>query len=141
MFPSKCILLCVIFLFVACATKNNKHVTKMETHNKTPDEKGETENSVILSAPIVEKQRVIKNEAQAETDFFLERSVQDYFIKFCESAVSREMLENYLKKQRSTLKILHAEIEYREGEWDNCQSGEKVASRTGAYIVIHRIID
>lgn len=109
--------------------------------NKKADEQGATEKSYIISAPIVEKQRVIKNEPQSETDYFLERSIQDYFIKFCESNVSRADLENYLKRQKASFKILHAEIEYREGEWDSCTEQVKEASRMGAYIIINRLIE
>lgn len=136
----------MLALLLSCGTKKEQlpkteTAPPMETKNKTPAEKGSTENSFIVSGPVLEKVRLIKSEIQGETDFFLQRSVQDYFIKFCESQVSRSELEAYLNKQKTSLKTLHAEIEYREGEWDSCDENEKVASRTGKYIVLLQLLD
>ncbi|MDC1186222.1 hypothetical protein N8079_00175 [Crocinitomicaceae bacterium] len=73
---------------------------------------------------------------------YIERSVQEYFIKFYESKVTRKEVEKALSTQTSFIKTLEIEIDYKDGEWDNCQENkeENVASRTGQYVIIHKII-
>lgn len=130
------VLLLISFSFlIACGT--NETVIR----NKTPDEKNEEKGTFIITVPIVEKPMVIKGEVQETTDLYIQRSVQDYFIKFCESMVTRKEVEKALAKQNSFIKTLEIEIEYKEGEWDNCQEIKevKVASRTGKYVIIHKI--
>ena len=82
-------LLVSFFVLFACGT--NETVVR----NKTPDKKNEEKGTYIISVPIVEKPMVIKGEIQEITDLYIERSVQDYFIKFCESKVTREELERH----------------------------------------------
>jgi hypothetical protein len=134
-------LIVLAILFIGCGTRNKMQSGESEPGNKVPDPKGSTENSFVVSGPVAEKKRVIKGEVQEETDYFLERSVQDYFIKFCESKVTRAEFESYLKKQKSTIKTIKADIEYREGEWDSCDEPGKAASRTGAYVIILSLIE
>lgn len=73
---------------------------------------------------------------------YIERSVQEYFIKFYESKVTRKEVEKALSTQTSFIKTLEIEIDYKDDEWDNCQENkeENVASRTGQYVIIHKII-
>lgn len=59
----------------------------------------EKKGTHIISVPIIEKPMVIKGEVQEMTDLYIERSVQDYFIKFCESKVTRKEVENALSAQ------------------------------------------
>ena len=54
----------------------------MTTSNKAPNLKSEN-NTEIISAPIVYKSFVKKNgEETTEKEMYLQRSIQDYFIKF-----------------------------------------------------------
>ena len=123
-------------ILIACGT--NETVVR----NKTPDKKNEEKGTYMISVPIVEKPIFIKGEVQERTDLYIERSIQDYFIKFCESKVTRKEVEKALSTQTSFIKTLEIEIDYKEGEWDNCQENkeEKVVSRTGQYVIIHKII-
>ncbi len=108
---------------------------------KKPDTKGSTEESKIISSPVVYKNRIIKGEVQETGDYYIQRSIQDYFIKFCESKVSIDELEKYLTDQESMIKVVKAEVEFHNGEWDSCDEEAKVASRTGEYVVLLRLID
>jgi hypothetical protein len=114
---------------------------KIENVKSSEEAKNMIGKSYFITARIAEKTRIIKGETQAKSNFFLERSIQDYFIKFCESNVSRAELESYMENQRASIKILHAEVEYREGEWDRCEEMGKVATRKGAYIIILRLLE
>ena len=146
MFESKLSIFFAFTLFLSCGTTKEQAKTTetpppMETHNKTPDPKGITEGSQIISSEVVWKKRVIKGEVQEEGDYYLVRSVQDYFIKFCEGEVTKEQLEEYMKKQKGMIQVLKAEVQFLDGEWDSCEEGEISASRTGPYVVLRRLIE
>ena len=99
------------------------------------------EGTFIISAPVVEKTFINKRgKIQKFTDYYVQRSIQDYFIKFCESGITRKELEKALARQKDSLiKTLTMEVEIKKGFWDSC-GPELVQSRTGAYMIIHRII-
>ena len=108
--------------------------------NKTED-LSTGEGKYIISAPIIEKSFVQKNGNNTEFfEYYVQRSVQDYFIKFCEGKVTVAELEKHLKKQKGDLKSLTLEIEIKDGLWDSCDENNMVQSRTGEYIIIHRIV-
>ena len=135
------LILVTLIGFMSCGTKEVV-MTKKTPHNKTPDNRNVDKQTYIISVPVVEKKRIWKGELTDETNLYIQRSIADYFIKFCESNVSREEVEKALAVQKSMIKTLRIEIEYLDGEWDNCQDNkeEKVASRTGEYVIIHKIM-
>ena len=102
----------------------------------------EETNTEIITVPVVMKKFVKKNSKITDYDeYYLERSIQDYFIKFCESKVTQKELEVALKKVRSPIKTLTLKVEFKEGFWDSCEEGVMVQSRTGGYVIIHQIIE
>lgn len=131
----------IIFLFLgflvyACASTQD--VTPV--NNKTADV-ATKDGKHIISAPIVSKNFVMKNgKATEHSEYYIQRSIQDYFIKFCEGNVTVTELEKHLKKQTGELKSLTLEIEIKDGMWDSCDNENLVQSRTGPYIVIYRIV-
>jgi len=101
-----------------------------------------TDGKIIISAPIVSKPFVKKNgEPTDRTELYIRRSIQDYFIKFCESEVTREALEDHLSSINGFVKAVSLEVEFRKGEWDVCDENLAQQSRIGEYIVIHRIVN
>jgi hypothetical protein len=69
-------------------------------------------------------------------ELYLRCSVQDYFIKICESKVTAEQLKKHLN---SGIKV---EMELKSGNWDICEySMEHQQSRIGEYVIITKIID
>lgn len=101
---------------------------------KTPEKQTDTEQ--IITAPIIEKQVYNKAGKKMDfTDYFLRQSVQDYFIKFCESKVTRKELEGALAEINSPIKTLTLKVEFREGEWDSCDDFP-VQSRIGRYVIL-----
>lgn len=69
-------------------------------------------------------------------ELYLRCSVQDYFIKICESKVTTEQLKKHIN---SGIKV---EMEIINGSWDICEyTLEPQQSRIGAYVVITKIID
>ncbi|MEM7373305.1 MAG: hypothetical protein AAF587_32065 [Bacteroidota bacterium] len=108
--------------------------------NKTPDQKT-GDQTYVISAPIVEKRFVKKNgQAIDRKELYIQRSIQDYFIKFCESAVSREELEQELAKIDGLIKTLTVEVEFRDGAWDICDEQDQQQSRMGKYVIVHKIV-
>lgn len=107
--------------------------------------KAQNKNKMITSGLIVEKEFVNKiGKSAGFKEMYFRLSVQDYFIKFCESKVSKEELKEYLEKH-STQSILGdksitLEVEVVEGAWDICDYSERVQSRIGKYVIIHRIV-
>jgi hypothetical protein len=126
----------LIYLFILFFSSA---MTQEHSGNKIPDEKTERGTSII-SAELVQLQFEAKNGKITDyTEWYVRRSVQDYFIKFCESGITRKELEKTLERQNSAIKSLTMEVEFKEGMWDKC-SDELVQSRTGPYIIIHKIL-
>ena len=95
----------------------------------------------IIKAPIVFKNFVKKNgQVTDKKEIYIQRSIQDYFVKFCESKINREELENTLAGIHGEIKAVTLEVEFLDGYWDICDENFSQQSRMGKYIVIHRII-
>ncbi len=93
------------------------------------------EPSEYTRCQVVEKPFVNKiGEPSEVKELYLRCSVADYYIKFCESTVSRKDLEPYLNKG------IQVKMEIREGSWDICpEDSEFAQSRIGQYVVIKEI--
>lgn len=89
----------------------------------------------FVNCQLIEKE--FSNQAGHKTqqmEWYLRCSIQDYFIKLCESAIEERDLEPYLNKGISV------KMEIREGEWDSCSKEDLLSqSRIGTYVIIKRI--
>ncbi len=133
----KTLLFSILCLCTIACTAQTKQPMK---RNKTADTSS-GDNKVIFSAPLVLKTFVKKNGERTDLkEWYIQRSIQDYFVKFCESEVSREELETYLSDPSNPLKVAKLEVEFRKGNWDICDDNELMQSRVGEYAIIHRII-
>lgn len=124
------------------AAMENKKNGGSEIRNKTGDVSS-GEGKYIIVAPIVKKAFVNKaGKATGGEELFIRRSVQDYFIKFCEGHVTRADLEKALiVKEGVEYPNVKLEIEIKEGNWDICEGDPLHSqSRIGEYMVIHRIL-
>jgi hypothetical protein len=131
LYPLMCISLCLISFSSQCQTKVT-HTTKKVSVG---------EGKHIVSAPIITKSFVKKNsKATRYAEYHVQLSTQDYFIKFCESKISRKELENHLSETEGEIKTLTIELELLDGFLDICNKNEMQQSRTGNYAIIHRII-
>lgn len=126
----------LLILFYAC---NNKNLAKKDKHESITEK---TEETMIVTAPLVKKAFVNKGgETGNFQEWYVRLSTDDYFIKFCESKVSRAELEKEIGKQSDEMiNSLSMEIEIREGEWDICDETEMLQSRVGEYAVIYSIV-
>ena len=131
------VLICIICLFTSsCANQKQTTITT----NKTKDI-STTMGKYILSAPVIVKDFVKKNgEVTRQKEIYIQRSSQDYYIKFCESKVSREDLDNHLSTMEE-IKVATLEVEFIDGSWDICDGNLEQQSRIGEYVIIHRIIN
>lgn len=134
--PSVYCFLVGLFLLNACGTLGTKSTTMGK--KKRPDPQT-VDGRVRISGPIVQRKRMKKNgEWSGEVDFYVQRSVQDYFIKFCESEVTLEAFQEHWEGIDSMIKTMGLEVEFREGLWDQCGE-EEVQSRVGPYLVVYQI--
>ncbi len=126
----------LLILFYAC---NNKNLAKKDKHESITEK---TEETMIVTAPLVKKAFVNKGgETGNFQEWYVRLSTDDYFIKFCESKVSRAELEKEIGKQSDEMiNSLSMKIEIREGEWDICDETEMLQSRVGEYAVIYSIV-
>jgi len=123
-----------------CQQAGEAAYRKKTTVKKTKD-KRTANGHLLITAEVIEKERTDKRgEIISGTDLYVRRSAQDYFIKFSESAVTKEAVQKEMDKIKHTIKSLSMEAEIRNGLWDSCDGKEMTQSRTGAYIVIHRLI-
>ncbi len=95
----------------------------------------------VINAPVVVKNFVQKNGEEMDFgEYYVRQSVQDYYIKFCESSITRKDLERQLAAIDSEIKTLTLEVEFREGNWDICEGDGPQQSRVGEYVIIYRIV-
>ncbi len=94
-------------------------------------------NRPYTSCQLIEKDFINKGGHLTEyKELYLRCSIQDYFIKICESNVDAKTLRKYIDKG------INVEMEIKEGSWDICSDDPAYAqSRIGTYVVIKKIID
>ena len=124
------ILVGLLIVISACGVSEN---STMEKHNKEPL----SDSKNILGGILVEHPFSSKNGETSEImELYLRCSVQDYFIKFCESSVTSDQLKPFLNKS------VALEIEMKDGEWDNCLTEDvHVQSRIGKYLAVKGIVN
>ena len=110
---------------LGCATKIDKQ-KPMNKSNATPG----------TSCLLVEKISFSKKKTPLNSgELYLRCSIQDYFIKFCESNVTKEDLVPFINQG------ITVEMEVRNGEWDRCPNDpEYIQSRIGTYAIIHKVL-
>ena len=127
------LLACVI----ACHSTKNQHsmdIPKSEIYNKKAD--GILRGEIVLKA-YENKNGKINREVQ---EYYLRCSADDYFIKFCECKVSKEDIIAYYHVQKQIYPIA-VKAKILTGEWDSCDTTERVQSRTGKYVQILEIVN
>ena len=108
------------------------------TKNSTSlgEKKPQNPNNFIMSGHIVEKDFIKKNgQPSGFSELYFRASIQDYFIKFCESDITRTDL-NPLIGEAVTVKA-----EVIKGNWDICPNDpQEMQSRIGYYLVIKKLL-
>lgn len=105
-----------------------KHVLPVQ---KTPEGTLEMISGEIVRLPFINKMGISSKDA---ADFYLRASIQDYFIKFCESKITRELVQKF-EGRAVTLEVIK-----KNGNWDSCGVGHDEQSRTGIYIQVVQIL-
>ena len=127
----------LVFCTLSCKVQNKEN---MEMNKGKDTSMGE--GKYIITAPVIFKIFIKKNgEVTNIKELYIQRSIQDYYIKFCESKIKREDFENHLTNINGEIKVVTLEIEFRNGNWDICDENFINQSRIGEYIIIHRIIE
>lgn len=114
-------------------------ISKMGKLRKQKDQTTDDGNYVI-TAPIVSHQFKDEQGNIIDKEYYIQRSVQDYYIKFSESAVSKEEIESKLSKIAGDIKTLTLEIEYKSGDWDEAPPSNSFQIRGGDYVIVYRIL-
>lgn len=116
----------ITLFFVSCKNSNSTN-----TDLRVKDPKTEYTSCVLMEKEFVNKGGKITD----YKELYLQCSIQDYFIKICESNVTLEDLKPYIN---SGIKV---KMEIKEGMWDHCSDDPAYAqSRTGTYVVIKKIV-
>ena len=92
----------------------------------------------VLTCQLIQKPFINKGgRDMGYKEYFLRCSIQDYFIKWCESDLKPEDVEAYLDSGISV------EVEIHQGNWDICpEDGHgEVQSRGGRYVTLHKIVE
>lgn len=128
--------LIVVFIFFLISCGTSQSVERKKTMDpQLPN------GHQIIDAQIVEISYVLKNaKVSSMTELYVRRNIQDYYIKFCSSEVSKKEMEHEMTMIDGVSAPLKLEVEFRDGLWDSCDPEEITQSRTGPYIVIHKII-
>ena len=93
----------------------------------------------IIYGSLIKKPLIRKNGTPAKRkELYLNYNNKSYFIKFCESQIARQTIENLYT---SNTKEFTFEVELAEGEWDVCEENYEQQSRIGEYILLHRFIE
>ena len=131
----------------ACNTSKKADKNKDISQNEQADSKSEpkieesSSNVKTITAPIVVKNFYSKKGEMTDIkEYYVQQSVQDYFIKFCESDITSKELKEALDQQEGMIKTLTLKVEIREGLLDQCDEQE-IQSRVGEYIVIYEIVE
>lgn len=124
-------------LISSCANQKRSNITKNKTENISIDN-----GKQVMTVPIISKSFVKKNAVITDQkELYIQASMQDYYIKFCESKISRKELEAQLSGINGEIKSLTLELEFLNGNWDICDENHLQQSRVGEYVIIHRVID
>ena len=117
----------ILCSFIACETS--------KISSNSMEKKSQDSDKFIISGQIVEKSFIKKNGQSAGfSELYFRASVQDYFIKFCESNITKNDLEPFVDK----VVTVHAEI--KDGSWDICEDDPaEMQSRIGAYMVVKEL--
>ncbi len=126
------IIIAIVISFIACNAAGKISGNKQNTNTMN--------DKVTITGLLVEKKFEKKNGQFTDfSEMYFRLSVDDYFIKFCESEVNKSELNKYLSEDLN-IKPITLEIEYRKGNWDICDDNSDAQSRVGRYVVIHRIV-
>ena len=89
----------------------------------------------VMTGHIVEKDFIKKNgEKSGFSELYFRASVQDYFIKFCESGITRTDLDPFVDK------VVSIEAKVIKGNWDICPGDpQEMQSRVGTYLIIKEL--
>ncbi|MBL4667816.1 MAG: hypothetical protein JKY30_00950 [Flavobacteriales bacterium] len=121
----------ILFTLIFFACNNTKKTTpKTTSHTKTI-------NTKTTTCQLIEKEFTHKGGDLTEhKEFYLRCSIQDYFIKICESSITKEQLKPYINKG------IEVKMEIKTGLLDHCEAiPEYAQSRTGTYVIITKIIE
>jgi len=128
-FLMKKLLVISVFSMYIGACAETKPLVKQDTEIKM-----KVSNSGTTTCQLTEKPFIIKNGVESDImELYLRCSVQDYFIKLCESDVTAEELKKHLNDG------ITVEMEIKDGEWDKCQGDAQMQSRIGTYVTISAI--
>ena len=126
---NKVLVISILSMFLGSCVET-KDIVDQDTGTKM-----EVSNSGTTTCQLIEKPFIIKNGVESDVmELYLRCSVQDYFIKLCESDVAAEELRKHLNEG------VTVEMEIKEGQWDKCKGDFEVQSRIGTYIIISAIV-
>lgn len=121
--------LSISLLLVSCFNPNKKQLQKEDSMAKHQ----------TLNGQIVKKEFINKaGKGSGFYEYYLRCSIQDYFIKFCESDITKKDIDALNLGEFDGISV---EAEILDGTWDICpEDPQEMQSRIGKYVVIYKIL-
>jgi len=120
----------IIFIFLVLISCKSQIDT-----NDSENSKQKSTNTNYTSCQLIEKEFIGKGGKTGILELYLRCSIQDYYIKICEGAISKEQLTPYINMG------ITVDMEIKEGSWDICDNDQAAQSRIGTYVIINQIIE
>ena len=97
-------------------------------------------NHQTLTGHIVQKEFINKAEKPSGFyEYYLRCSIQDYFIKFCESGITKKDIDALNLGEFDGITV---DAEIKDGSWDICPNDpQEMQSRIWQYVVVYKILD
>ena len=137
-------LLFAFLLLLSCGASKHRELSVekkqwRKQNPKTLDQKSNDGYSVITAEVVKKKYQDKKGSDTEIEEWYVRRSAADYFIKFCESDVTPQEIEEALVKEEGLIKTLTLKVKILKGDWDVCEPESIAQSRIGLYMVIKEI--
>jgi len=126
----------ILLAFITFSCVGNKS-NQLEQNSKSKSIQSIGNEYIKLTGLLIQKKYAdLSGKRFDENEWYLRCSVQDYFIKFCESEISKKEIDNLYVGEFEAITI---EVKIKNGNWDDCT--DKLKNRNGKYIILHKIIN
>lgn len=106
--------------------------------NKKHDSVDDLGRSTITCEVVLKDDSMFGNSDSSKKEYYIRRSIQDYYIKFSESEITEEEItERLRKKENYFIKMLSLTVAFKEGYWDD-DLEKQTDSRKGPYVVLYK---
>lgn len=90
----------------------------------------------ITCEVVLKESGYVDDDKNAKKEYYIRRSIQDYFIKFSESSLSEIDIAKMLERKKDDfIKMLTLTVVFKDGYWDDTKE-DQTEDRKGAYVIL-----